>query len=265
VTIRFNGEHVRTSATDAQGSFADQFMVPPVTSGNYDVTASDGTTTASAVFTVTTSLEISPTTGNVGSSITVRGTGFTGTIVIKYDDTTMATTRADANGNFAIAFSAPASRHGQHTISASDAINTLETTFIMESNPPPTPQLVSPENGLRQGSRPTFVWGAVSDPSGVTYTLQIAPDGSFVTLLLEKRGLTQPQYTLAGEEALRATDSDVPYYWRVRAVDGAENESNWAAARSFYVRYLPIWALIVIIVVVSVVVAVLVTRHVYKR
>jgi hypothetical protein len=265
VTIRFNGEHVRTGATDAQGKFTDQFMVPSVSSGNYDVNASDGSTTAVAVFTVTTSLEVTPSTGNVGSSITVTGTGFTGTVVIEYDDTTVTTTRADANGNFAILFSAPPSRYGQHTISASDAINTLEITFIMESNPPPTPQFVSPENGSRQGSRPTFVWSEVSDPSGVTYTLQIAPDGSFVTLVLEKRGLTQTQYTLAGEEALRATDSDAPYYWRVRAIDGAENESNWTGERSFYVRYLPLWALIVIVAVVSVVVAVLVTRRIYKR
>jgi hypothetical protein len=240
-------------------------MVPAVTSGNYDVTASDGATAASAIFTVTTSLEITPTTGNVGSLITVTGTGFTGTVVIEYDETTVATTRADTNGNFVISFRAPASRHGQHTISAGDAVNTLETTFIMESNPPLTPQLVSPENGSRQGSRPTLIWSGVSDPSGVTYTLQIAPDGSFVTLLLEKPGLTQSQYTLADEEGLRATDSDAPYYWRVMAVDGAENESNWAAARSFYVRYLPLWAFIVIIVAVSVLIAVLVTRRVYKR
>jgi hypothetical protein len=240
-------------------------MVPAVASGNYDVTASDGSTTAGAIFTVTTSLNISPTTGNVGSSITVRGTGFAGTVVIEYDDATVSTTRADANGDFTILFTVPASRHGQHTVSAGDAINTLETTFIMESTPPPPPQLLSPENGSRQGARPTFSWNAVSDPSGVSYTLQIAPDASFVTLLLEKRGLTQTEYGLAGEEALRATNSDAPYYWRVRAVDGAENESNWAGVRSFYVRYLPLWALIVIIAAVSVVVAVLITRRVYKR
>jgi hypothetical protein len=265
VTIRFNGEHVRTGATDAQGNFTDQFMVPAVTSSNYDVVASDGSTTATAVFTVTTSLEITPTSGNVGSSIRVTGTGFAGAIVIKYDDSTVATTRADTNGNFAILFDAPASRHGQHTISASDAINALETTFIMESSPPPTPQLVSPESGARQGPRPTFIWSGVSDPSGVGYTLQIAPDGSFVTLLLEKRGLTQTEYTLAGEEALHATDSDAPYYWRVMAIDGAENQSNWAGPRSFYVRYLPLWALIVIIAAASAVIAVLVARRVYKR
>ncbi len=265
VTVRFNGDHVRTSATDSYGNFTDQFVVPSVTSGNYSVTANDGTAAGSANFTVTTSLEISPDNGNVGSYITAKGTGFTGVVVIQYDNSTVATTRADANGNFSIAFKAPASRHGQHTISASDTINTLETHFVMESTPPPTPQLVSPENGSRQGTRPTLTWNTVSDPSGVTYTIQIAPDDSFATILLEKGGLTQPPYTLTKEEALRGTDSNTPYYWRVRAIDGAENESNWSALRSFYVRYLPQWALILIIASVCVAIAVLITRYHYKK
>ncbi|MDD5590498.1 MAG: IPT/TIG domain-containing protein [Dehalococcoidales bacterium] len=265
VTVRFDSNHVRTSATDAQGNFTDHFVVPSVKSGNYAVTADDGTTSDSTSFTVTTSMEITPVNGNVGSYITVQGTGFTGVVTIKYDDSVLATTRADANGNFSIYFKAPASRHGQHTISASDAVNALETLFIMESTPPPAPQLVSPESGSRQGTRPTLTWNTVSDPSGVTYTLQIATDDSFSTLLLEKTGLSQPQYTLTKEESLRGTDSDAPYYWRVRAVDGAENESDWSAVRSFHVRYFPQWALILIISAASVAIAVLITRHYYKK
>jgi hypothetical protein len=265
VTIRFDNEHVGTSATDAEGSFTDQFVVPPTHSGNYNVTASDGVTTTSAVFTVTTSVEISPQTGHVGSVITVNGTGFTGSIVIKYDDTVVANTIADANGTFSISFNAPKSKYGLHTITISGTVNTIETTFTMESAPPPVPQLISPENGSRQGSRPSFSWSAVSDPSGVTYTLQIATDNSFNTLLLDKQGLTQPQYTLIREEGLHTTDSQAPYYWRVRAIDGASNESDWATPRSFYVRYLPQWALYVIIAAVSVVIAVLATRSIYRR
>ncbi|MDD4985014.1 MAG: IPT/TIG domain-containing protein [Dehalococcoidales bacterium] len=265
VTVRFDGDHVRTSATDSQGNFADQFVVPSVKSGNYAVTADDGTTSDSTTFTVTTSMEISPVNGNVGSYITVQGTGFTGVVTIKYDDSTLSTTRADANGNFSISFKAPASRHGQHTISASDAVNALETLFIMESDPPPAPHLVSPENESKNSTRPTFNWDKVSDPSGVTYTLQIATDDSFSTILLEKWGLSQPPYTLTKDESLRGTDSNAPYYWRVRAVDGAENESDWSALRSFYVRYLPQWALILIISAASVAIAISITRRYYKK
>lgn len=265
VTIRFAEEHVRTSATDAKGSFSDQFIVPPSSSGNYSVIASDGVTTARAIFTVTTSIEVRPQTGYVGTPITVTGTGFTSAITIQYDDVVVATTTADANGAFSISFGAPLSIHGHHTVIVSDAINTIEATFTMESDAPPIPGLLSPENGSRQNSRPSFNWAPVSDLSGVTYTLQIATDNSFSTLLLEKQGLTQSQYTLAQQEGLRSTDSKTPYYWRVRAIDGASNESAWSTPGTFYVRFLPQWAIYVLIVAVSVLISVLISRKVWRK
>ncbi len=265
VTIRFTEDHVRTTATDDKGSFTDQFVVPQSGSGNYNVIASDGVTTASAVFTVTTSIELTPITGHVGTAITVTGTGFTGAVTIRYDDVIVATTTADANGAFSISFGAPESIHGHHTVTVSDAINTIQTTFTMESDAPPVPALLLPENGARQNSQPSFSWGSVIDPSGATYTLQIATDDSFNTLLLEKVGLTQAQYKLTREEGLHSTDSDAPYYWRVRAVDGASNESVWSTPRAFYVSFLPQWAIYIIIASISVLISVLISRMVWRK
>jgi hypothetical protein len=265
VTIEFDDDHVRTTATDARGSFVTQFVVPDRTSGKYNVTASDGVTTAGAVFTITTSIEVTPITGHVGTTITVTGTGFAGAVTVKYDELIVATTTADASGAFAISFSAPQSIHGHHTVTVSGVINTIEAIFTMESDAPSTPTLLLPENGARQNSRPSFSWGVVNDPSGVTYTLQIATDDSFNTLLLEKPGLTQSPYRLSREEALSSTDSDAPYYWRVKAVDGASNESAWSTPRSFYVRFLPQWAIYVIIAGVAVAISVAATRRVYRR
>jgi hypothetical protein len=125
--------------------------------------------------------------------------------------------------------------------------------------------LALPENGSRQGSRPAFNWGSVGDPSGVTYTLQIATDDSFNTLLLEKQGLTQSHYALAGGEGLQQTDSNAPYYWRVKAVDGAQNESGWSTPGTLYVRFIPQWAIYIIIVGVSVSISVLVSRRVFGK
>jgi hypothetical protein len=265
VTVRFAQSHVRTSATDTNGSFTDYFVVPQNPSGNYAVSSSDGLVGAEAVFTITTSIKLEPETGHVDSLITVSGTGFTGAVTIWYDETVVATTSADANGAFTISFPAPVSRHGLHSVTVSDSIDTIEATFTMESEAPPVPALLSPENGARQGSRPSFNWAAVTDPSGVSYTLQIAPDDSFSTLLLEKQGLTQPQYTLAREEGLQATDQNSPYYWRVRAVDRAANESNWSTPRSFFVSFIPQWAIYVIIVAISVLISILVSRKVWHK
>ena len=105
----------------------------------------------------------------------------------------------------------------------------------------------------------------MEDPSGVTYTLQIATDDSFNTLLLEKQGLTQSHYTLAGEESLQQTDSNAPYYWRVKAVDGAENESAWSNPQTLYVRFVPQWAIYIIIAGVSVSISILISRKVFSK
>lgn len=265
VTIEFDDNHVRTIATDVKGNFTTQFVVPQNRSGKYNVVASDGVATAGAIFTVTTSIGVTPVTGHVGTVITVNGTGFTGAVTVKYDDLVVATTTADANGAFSISFNAPKSIHGHHTVTVSGVINTIEATFTMESDAPPAPTLLLPENGARQNSRSSFSWGVVNDPSGITYTLQIANDDSFNTLLLEKQGLTQSPYKLSGEEGLSSTDSDAPYYWRVKAVDGASNESAWSTPRSFYVRFIPQWAIYVIIAVIAVVISVFATRRVYRR
>lgn len=265
VTIRFSEKHVRTGATDANGSFTDSFVVPQNEGGNYQVSASDGVASVNAIFTITTSVRIEPNTGHVGTLITVNGTGFTGAVTIQYDGEIVAATAADANGAFSISFAAPKSEHGHHDVLVSDAVNAIETIFTMESQAPPVPELILPGNGVRQGSRPSFEWGAVSDPSGVTYNLQLATDSSFVTLVLNKDGLTQSQYTLAREEGLPSTDSEAPYYWRVRAVDGASNSSGWSSPRSFFVRFLPQWAIYVLIGVISVLVSVLISRRMWRK
>ena len=50
-------------------------------------------------------------------------------------------------------------------------------------------------------------------------------------------------YTLTSdEEKLPSTPADGFYYWRVKAIDGAANESDWSAANKFWVSWLPDWA-----------------------
>jgi hypothetical protein len=52
---------------------------------------------------------------------------------------------------------------------------------------------------------------------------------------LEREGLTSSDYLLTVEEKLSPTKKDAPYYWRVKAVDGASNGSGWSTPASFYV------------------------------
>ncbi|GAI03108.1 unnamed protein product, partial [marine sediment metagenome] len=67
--------------------------------------------------------------------------------------------------------------------------------------------------------------------------LQIASDADFTTIVLEKEGLSRSEYTVAEEEKLESTEKEAPYYWRVKAVDGASNESEWTYPRLFYVGF----------------------------
>jgi hypothetical protein len=164
----------------------------------------------------------------------------------------------------------PESRHGEHQITIGySASNVASATFTLESDPPDTPQLISPAVGSRVGIRgritPTFEWSAVSDESGVYYSLQIAtsPDvtaaGNFSDPIISVTGLVGTTYTVT--EAL----PQGTYYWIVQAVDGAENEGGWTAANSFRVGLLPLWAFIAIIVAIVVLIIVLIRALVRRR
>ena len=212
--------------------------------GDHTITASDGTNEDSATLTVFADVSLNPTAGNIGTELTVTGTGFSGVVTVQYDDTVVATTTADASGAFTVVFTAPASTGGNHTITASDNANTIQTTFVMESEAPPIPTPLLPEAGRKAEAGTYFDWGDVTDPSGVTYTLQIASDADFTTIVMQKEALTSSEYTIAKVEELPSTKKEAPYYWRVKAIDGASNKGAWSAPRSFYVGFsfaLPDW------------------------
>ena len=239
--IRLGTMQVRSTTTDANGSFSDSFAVPQMDVGSYNLNASDGTNMASVAFTVTTSFDISPTTGYVGSSVTVKGGGYNGLVTIKYDDNTVATAVANAEGSFSTTFIVPVSIHGYHTVTVGDTAATLQTTFSMESTPPPAPVVLVPIGLIRENARPIFTWQGVTDPSGVTYNLQVASDANFNTIILDKKDLTTTQYSIIKTEKLKTTGKETPYYWRVKAVDLASNQSQWSTSGSFYVSFLADW------------------------
>jgi len=104
----------------------------------------------------------------------------------------------------------------------------------MESEPPEVPALLSPADNFKIEAEILFDWEDVEDDSGVTYTFQIASDKNFNSIVLEKEDLTSSEYALPEETNLEAAKKDAPYYWQVKAVDGASNESEWTTPRSFY-------------------------------
>ena len=268
ITITFDGDTVTTSpasvSTDSNGSFSNTtFTIPTCVNDTYEVKASDGFYTDTADFTTSAGVTISPITtqtspGHVGDEVTVSGTGFVVnhqvTITYLSVPIAVATTATDANGTFSATFEVPASEGGAHTITATDGTNTITSTFTMESAAPSTvyPQLPLMDSKLKDwrfdwcGDDTDLTIEVTDDSLPITYTLQIATDDLFTTtsIVLEKTGLTESEYTLTKEERLASVEKETPYHWRVKAIDSASNESGWTGIGSFYVGFsfhMPTW------------------------
>ena len=238
ITTTYNDEVVSIISADASGSFSGIFSVPEAPAGSYHVVASDGILNDSTDFVAVASATISPTSGDIGEEVTVSGSGFAASsgVIITFDTTSVSTATTDGKGSFSVAITIPLSAGGAHTISATDGEMTKQFIFDVEQQAPPTPQLLLPL-GEDKSEQPTqFDWADVADPSlPLTYTLQIARDEDFTDMVLEKAGLAESEYIITEEERLELTKKESPYYWRVKAIDGASNESGWTGAGSFYV------------------------------
>lgn len=271
---------------DEYGSWELDFTVPEgSTSGTYEVKACKGSNVLlSADFTLAPRLIVSPVTsptspGHVGQTVTVTGTGFAaGTnITITYDGVAVGNASVTSEGTFpAVEFAAThtqTSHTVNHTVAAMDSLGHSLATgyFVMESAAPGKLSLISPVGGERVGFfdsytgniRPTFRWSNVADPSGIaSYKLEISTDSSFgagtIQLVLSSANVSisdnSVAYTLGGDNAL----SYGTYYWRARAVDGAQNQGEWSEAQAFHAGLLPQWAAITITALVVVLIGVLV-------
>jgi hypothetical protein len=104
------------------------------------------------------------------------------------------------------------------------------TIAAVDATPPLVPSPISPPNGSSSyDTTPALEWSQVTDPSGVTYKIQIDDESSFsVPLSSEIAGVQQNRYSVSPPLAAGKT-----YYWRVKAIDGAGNQSEYSDYRSF--------------------------------
>jgi hypothetical protein len=274
IQVLFDGQAVVTDIkADSEGEWEASFEVPEMPTGGHGVTAQGEQTSKEDVgdlsFEIKPDIVLSPTEGHVATNLTVTGHGFAAdeTVDIMYDGSVIATAETDDEGNFEASLPAPESQYGEHLVAAGyGGENHANAPFAMESVPPGRPALISPSNRSRVGLigrevTPTLEWSAVSDDSGVRYSLQIATSDDFdeSSMIASVTGLTETSYTL---------DRALPYgtyYWIVQAVDGAQNESGWTTAGSFRIGLLPLWGSIVIAVALVVFLAALIRALVRRR
>lgn len=248
VTLTWDGDVLATLpssfTTSSNGGFTVTFDVPVAQGGDHEVEATAGTLSAVATFDLFLGLSVTPGDGpespvGAGQTIVLSGWGFTpdDEVEIKLSDITLEPASTDSSGAFEAHLTVPSlPRGGRHTIRVTDGVVTGEIEVFVELTPPPAVQGIVPSDGERAGSRPRFDWEDTSDPSGVSYTLQIATDSAFTDIVLEKTGLRYSEYILGDEEELEPLEEGGLYYWRVRAVDGAGNAGPWSDATTFSVR-----------------------------
>lgn len=251
VTLYFEDEEVTVVPAGVDGSFQATITVPACTDGVHKIKANDGINRLYGDITVFSTMTVKPDNGYIGMPVGLQGSGFRAAfpMTVSYDNINMDASSVNANGSFTFNFKIPKSHAGPHTVTATDGINVQKVTFTVESTPPLAPTLISPADSARVIKDIHFEWNAVTDPSGVSYALEIAADAKFVKVLLAESDLTSNTYDLPEEKQLLPRQN-TPYYWRVKAVDGAGNESAFSPIGSFYTgqtistifAYMPGWA-----------------------
>ena len=103
------------------------------------------------------------------------------------------------------------------------------------ANPPGVPVLLRPlDGGVETDTTPDFDWSTSTLPAGTTfdqYEIQVSTDGTFATVDVSQGipGRANSFFTPASD-----LNTDVMYYWRVRArYTYNPGESEWSAPRSF--------------------------------
>ncbi len=270
IKLEFDGKDTELDITsNGLGSFSAPFIIPETTAGNHDFKAIFGgalAESAAASFNVRPTISLDPELPEIGQEVTVTGHGFAinSTTSLKFDDVAISDSPpTDDNGSFTFAFKVPETSESKHTAVVTDkAGNTAKFGMSLEGEPPPTPNPTTPiqeKNGWFGPQLVTFTWAEVSDPSGVTYVLEMGDNLYFFPLQpgMRKTGLTKPN--------LAVKLGPGTYYWRVKAIDGAGNESEWGLAPyPIKIGFFSSWYL-VIGAIIFLVVLILIIRAFFRR
>jgi hypothetical protein len=271
VTVYFNNQQVATTLSSTTGTIDNIHITIPnlnLPAGSYDIKVADSASNlGTAPFQLTVPVQPTPTETatptptetatptptptptvtpdinvlSAGTSVVISGNDFApnGQIVITVDGEMVGTLTANAAGAFVSQFQVASNlKHGDHTIAVTDGTTTKDYTYTVESTPPDIPVPLAPASGATPKKPIMFEWSPVTDPSApVTYDLQVASDSNFTasSIVIDKTGLTSPVYTLTADEQAELVGQSTPYYWHIRAVDAASNQSPWTGAMAVHV------------------------------
>ena len=211
-SVTFNG----TSATGFTNSDTEIFVTVPAgaTTGPISVTAPGGTATSSSNFTVVaaapTISNFSPTSGPVGTSVTITGTDFTGASAVTFGATAATFT---VNTPTQITATVPSgATTGQIAVTTAAGTATSADNFTVTVGPSPTVTSFSPGsgvvgtlvtiNGTNFAGTTSVAFGGAS-----TNQLTVANSGKKITVTVPAGATTGPiAVTTPGGTATSATN-----------------------------------------------------------
>lgn len=234
ISLAFDDKDTKLSiSTNDIGSFEAKFIIPNTIAGKHEFKATMENIAlgdVSASLQVQPKISLDPQHPEIGNEVTVTGSGFAADsqVSIKFNNAVVADSPStDQIGNFSHRFKVPESSQDKQVVTATDKSGNVATSgMLLEKDPPPSPTPIFPPSEQRFGwfgsQTVNFSWSEVKDASGVTYTIDVGPNTNVWPPTITKTGLTSTTCTLRLAPGT--------YFWRVKATDGAGNESETTLA-----------------------------------
>ncbi len=287
ITIDYDGVTIATEKADNDGAFITFITIPASAAGGHLITISDGVTTREFTYTVEA---VAP--GVPVLTLPANGSDSGARAYLDWQDTpddsqpvayrvqiaadaNFATTALDKDGltdsEYTLAPEEALAATGDPVtyywrVKARDAAaneGEWSSAWSFSVSPPLLPVLLLPASGSELKTPVLLQWEASAGLSPpLTYRVQVATDANFAAVVLDLADLTNPEYAVPEDEDTGLAKKQT-YYWRVKAVDSAGNESDWTTPGSFYLAAafsFPTWATILLIVIGVIVVGFLAFR-----
>jgi hypothetical protein len=171
ITVAWNGKPKATTESSTAGAGSVSFAVPTGRKGAHKVTATSGSVTALATFTMVPKLTLSPGISKVYGALTVtlRGYAKNESISLRWDTSSakpLATVTADAAGSASARVNVPPATLGRHKLIGLGATRSLGSAWIhVEStvklrtrSGPPGTNLVAVMRGFAKGETIEIQW-----------------------------------------------------------------------------------------------------------
>jgi len=207
VQVSWSGGLACAAGTNTVGTFVCSYVIPSAFEGSHTFTASYGSYSASAVFTVNATLTITPSSGPVGTLVTFEGTGFApnNAMAVNWSGGLVAcSSTTNSAGQFTCTYTIPNATYGPHEFYAQDKVS-ANANFTV------TPQLVvTPTSGL-SGTPVSLTATGFAGSSSLTITWSggdtTACSGTTTATGSLTCGFTVPSGSTGGLYSFTATDA----------------------------------------------------------